>query len=59
MEIKEKIKSRISELSKEIEELIAERETIHERIHEINIRIAHIVGAIEELDKIDKEEENV
>lgn len=56
MDLKEKVKERIDGLSNELQELITEREDIHERINDINVRIAHIVGAIEELDKLSREE---
>jgi chaperonin cofactor prefoldin len=56
VDLKEKVKERIDGLSNELQELITEREDIHERINDINVRIAHIVGAIEELDKLSREE---
>jgi hypothetical protein len=58
--MQQKIKDRIDTLSNEVQNLITEREEAHERINEINMRIAHIVGAIQELDVLIKEdEENV
>ena len=60
MNMQQKIKDRIDTLSNEVQNLITEREEAHERINEINMRIAHIVGAIQELDVLIKEdEENV
>ena len=59
MTIQQKIKDRINELSDEVQNLITEREEAHDRINEINVRIAHIVGAIQELDALSKEDENV
>jgi hypothetical protein len=58
VDIKQKIKDRIDELSNEVQNLITEREEAHERINEINVRVAHIVGAIQELDALSKEEGN-
>lgn len=58
MDIQQKIKDRVNELSDEVQNLITEREEAHERINEINMRIAHIVGAIQELDALSKEDEN-
>lgn len=59
MTIQQKIKDRMNELSDEVQNLITEREEAHDRINEINVRIAHIVGAIQELDALSKEDENV
>ena len=59
MTIQQKMKDRINELSDEVQNLITEREEAHDRINEINVRIAHIVGAIQELDALSKEDENV
>ena len=58
VDIQQKIKDRVNELSDEVQNLITEREEAHERINEINMRIAHIVGAIQELDALSKEDEN-
>lgn len=58
MEIKEKIIQRMNDLSKEIEDLVSERSSLHDRINEINVRIAHIVGAIQELDSLCREDKN-
>lgn len=55
--LKEKILNRMQELSSEIEALVEERSSHYERIDEINTRMAHIVGAMQELDSLKGEEE--
>ena len=55
--MKDKIKQRIDSLSIRAEELVQEREQAMNRIDQINTEIAHIVGAIQELDSLLNENE--
>ena len=55
--MKDKIKQRIDSLSIRAEELVQEREQAMNRIDQINTEIAHIVGAIQELDSLLKDPE--
>jgi len=56
--MKDKIKQRIDTLSARAEALVQEREEAMNRIDQINTEIAHIVGAIQELDSFLRENEN-
>lgn len=55
-DLKEKIKNRIDELSTEFQNLVEERNEAHQRIDQINTRIAQIVGALNELGPLAVEE---
>ena len=56
--MKTKIKQRIDILSARAEALVQEREEAMNTIDQINTEIAHIVGAIQELDSFLREDEN-
>jgi methyl-accepting chemotaxis protein len=56
--MKDKIKKRIEALSTRAEQLVQEREDASIKIDQINTEIAHIVGAIQELDSFLRENEN-
>ena len=56
MDLKEKVKNRMDELSIELESLVEERGNAHQRIDQINTRLAQIVGALNELGQLSVEE---
>jgi len=56
MNLKDKIAERINQLSTEVETLVEERANHYQRIDEINTHIAHLVGALKELDALSKED---
>jgi prefoldin subunit 5 len=43
---------RMSELADEAEELVNKRAELHDTIEKINVRLAHVVGALQELDTL-------
>lgn len=47
-----KINLRINEISSEAEALVSRRSDLHNEIEKINVRIAHLVGAMHELDSL-------
>ena len=51
----EKLKERMLKLANEAEELVNRRSDLENEIETINVRLAHIVGAMQELDSLQKE----
>ncbi len=56
MDFKEKVQEKMNQLSTEAQNLIEERGNIYGRVDEINTRLAQIVGALQELDALVKED---
>ena len=48
----EKLNARMIDLSEEAETLVNKRSELHDEIENINIRLAHLVGAMQELDSL-------
>jgi hypothetical protein len=54
----DKLKERMSKLAQEAEDLVNRRSDLENEIETINVRLAHIVGAMQELESIYKEIED-
>lgn len=54
----DKLNSRIIELSEEAETLVAKRAELLDETEKINVRLAHLVGAMQELDSLKRSLEN-
>jgi uncharacterized coiled-coil DUF342 family protein len=48
----DKLNARIIDLSEEAETLVNKRSELHDEIENINVRLAHLVGAMQELDSL-------
>lgn len=48
----DKLNARMIDLSEEAESLVNKRSELHDEIEKINIRLAHLVGAMQELDSL-------
>lgn len=48
----EVLDNRMIELANEAEELVNKRAEMHDQIEKINVRLAHVVGALQELDTL-------
>jgi prefoldin subunit 5 len=48
----DKLNARMIDLSEEAEVLINKRSELHDEIEKINVRLAHLVGAMQELDSL-------
>lgn len=54
----EVLNKRMGELADEAEELVNKRAELHDAIEKINVRLAHVVGALQELDNLKRRMEN-
>lgn len=54
--MKEKLIKKLSDLSEEAEKLVAERSEINDRFNQIEVRLAQVIGAMQEIDSLLKEE---
>jgi hypothetical protein len=54
----EVLNKRMGELADEAEELVNKRAELHDTIEKINVRLAHVVGALQELDNIKRRMED-
>ena len=52
------LKRRIQELGLEARRLVGRRDTLNGELHDIDIRLTHITGAMTEMDKLVKMEES-
>jgi prefoldin subunit 5 len=48
----DKLNARMIDLSEEAETLVNKRSELHDEIERINVRLAHLVGAMQELDSL-------
>jgi uncharacterized coiled-coil DUF342 family protein len=48
----DKLNARMIDLSEEAETLVNKRSELHDEIENINVRLAHLVGALQELDSL-------
>lgn len=48
----DKLNARMIDLSEEAEALVNKRSELHDEIEKINVRLAHLVGAMQELDSL-------
>jgi uncharacterized coiled-coil DUF342 family protein len=48
----DKLNARMIDLSEEAEVLVNKRSELHDEIEKINVRLAHLVGAMQELDSL-------
>lgn len=48
----DKLTARMISLTEEAESLVAKRSELHDEIENINVRLAHLVGAMQELDSL-------
>lgn len=48
----DKLTARMISLTEEAESLVAKRSELHDEIEKINVRLAHLVGAMQELDSL-------
>lgn len=48
----DKLTARMISLTEEAESLVSKRSELHDEIEKINVRLAHLVGAMQELDSL-------
>lgn len=54
----DKLTTRITELAQEAEDLVNKRSDLEDEINKINVRLAHLVGALQELDELKRSMES-